>query len=157
MRRLLKTSCFFPGYGVTGEAGNYRVSNGTGAEANSSANGLNNYMNFSSSAPSRSRFMPSIPENGNEGTSLTNLENGQWRNGNSANSKEYDAAFPKDTWNDSSFNRLKRNRDGDSKMFSNFGGSENQVGCCFFCTSILVLFPYTTYIANVIFNSECGN
>ncbi|CAA3010271.1 transcription factor bHLH130-like [Olea europaea subsp. europaea] len=126
VRQSSSPAGFFSGYGVTGEAGNYRVSNGTGAEANSSANGLNNYMNFSSSAPSRSRFMPSIPENGNEGTSLTNLENGQWRNGNSANSKEYDAAFPKDTWNDSSFNRLKRNRDGDSKMFSNFGGSENQ-------------------------------
>ncbi|KAL2491536.1 Transcription factor bHLH [Abeliophyllum distichum] len=117
---------FFSGYGVTGEVGNYRVSNGTSAEANSSANSLNNYMNFSSSSPSKSRFMPSIPENGNEGISMDNPENGQWGNGDSANGKEYDATFPKDLWNDSSFNRMKRNRDGDSKMFSNFSGSENQ-------------------------------
>ncbi|CAI9764678.1 unnamed protein product [Fraxinus pennsylvanica] len=116
---------FFSGYGVTGEVGNYRVSNGTSAEAHSSANGLNNYLNFSSSSPSRSRVMPSIPENENEGISMHNPDDGQWRNDNSANGKGYDAAFPKRMWNDSSFNQLKRNRDGEPKMFSNFSGSKN--------------------------------
>lgn len=136
-------------YGVAGEVGNYRVGNGTSAEAHSSANGLNNYMNFSSSSPSRSRFMPSIPENGNEDISMHNSDNGQWRNANSANGKEYDATFSKSMWNESSFDQLKRNRDGDSKMFSNFCGSKNPVG--YICTLIFILFPNTTCIANVIF------
>ncbi|XP_022866848.1 transcription factor bHLH130-like [Olea europaea var. sylvestris] len=125
VRQSSSPAGFFSAYGVAGEVGNYRVGNGTSAEAHSSANGLNNYMNFSSSSPSRSRFMPSIPENGNEDISMHNSDNGQWRNANSANGKEYDATFSKSMWNESSFNQLKRNRDGDSKMFSNFCGSKN--------------------------------
>lgn len=59
--------------------------------------------------------MPSIPENVNETI-------------NGARSHENGHFFPQDSWNDASFNSLKRNRDADMKMFSNFNGLEDQVG-----------------------------
>ncbi|KAI3448921.1 hypothetical protein Pfo_005586 [Paulownia fortunei] len=125
VRQSSSPAGFFNGFGVMGEVGNYRVHNH--AEASSSAGGLSNHMNFSSGPSSSSRFMPSIPENGNESIGTCSPENGRSRNGNSANNgREYEAAFPGDSWNESPFNSLKRNRDGDLKMFSNFNGLENQ-------------------------------
>lgn len=102
------------GFGVMGEAGNYRVNP---AEDSSSAGGLSSSMNLSSAASSSSRFMPSIPETGNE--NAFSPENGRLQ-GN-------EAAFPHDSWNETPFNSSKRNRDGDLKMFSNFNGLEDQV------------------------------
>ncbi|KAK6120799.1 hypothetical protein DH2020_045462 [Rehmannia glutinosa] len=96
-------------FGVMGEIGNYKVQNHT--ESSPSATGLNNHINFSSAPSSSSRFMPSIPENVNESIPTISPENGRLRNGN-----------------ESHFNGLKRNRDGDLKMFSNFNGLENQNG-----------------------------
>ncbi|KAK6162921.1 hypothetical protein DH2020_002762 [Rehmannia glutinosa] len=112
------------GFGVMGEVGNYRVQNH--AKANSSANGMSNHMNFSSPPSSSTRFMPPIPENGNQNIISThNPENGQLRNGNNANTREFENVFSNDAWNDSPFNGLKRNRNGDLKMFSNFNGLDN--------------------------------
>ncbi|KAI3444974.1 hypothetical protein Pfo_001639 [Paulownia fortunei] len=128
VRQSSSPAGFCNGFGVMGEVGNYRVHNHAKANS-SSASGMTNHLNFSSGPSSSSRFMPSIPENGNDSIgTCNNLENGQFRNGNSAKGREFEAVFPHDSWNDSPFNSLKRNRDGDSKMFSNFNGLENQNG-----------------------------
>ncbi|XP_047958472.1 transcription factor bHLH130-like [Salvia hispanica] len=115
LRQSSSPAGFFNGFGLMGEAGNYRVHNP--AEDSSSACGLSSSMNLSSAASSSSRFMPSIPETGNE--NAFSPENGRLRNG---------AAFHHDSWNETSFNSLKRNRDGDAKMFSDFNGLENENG-----------------------------
>ncbi|KAL2478513.1 transcription factor bHLH [Forsythia ovata] len=115
VRQSSSPAGFFNGFGVMGEVGSYRISNH--AEANSPTNGLKNHVNFSSGSTSSSRFMPRIPENGNEDIGTSSPENG-----NGDNSTEYDTTLLKDSWNDSPFNSLKRNRDGDLKTFSNFNG-----------------------------------
>ncbi|KAK4414432.1 Transcription factor [Sesamum alatum] len=125
VRQSSSPAGFFNGYGVMGDVGNYRVQNQAKANA-SASNGMSIHMNFSSAPSSSSRYMPSIPENVNESISTRNPENGQSRNSNSGNGREYEAAFTHDSWNGSPFNNLKRNRDGDLKMFSNFNGLENQ-------------------------------
>ncbi|PIM98254.1 hypothetical protein CDL12_29268 [Handroanthus impetiginosus] len=128
VRQSSSPAGFFNGFGVLGDLGNYRVHNH--AKAYSSSSGMSNHMNFSSSGPSSSsRFMPSIPENGNE-TIITHNdpENGLLKNVNSSNGREFGVAFPNNSWNDSPFNGMKRNRDGDPKMFSNFNGLESQNG-----------------------------
>ncbi|XP_011087339.1 transcription factor bHLH130 [Sesamum indicum] len=127
VRQSSSPAGFFNGYGVMGEVGNYRVHNQAKANA-SASNGMSNHMNFSSAPCSSSRYMPSIPENVNESISTCNPENGQSRNSDSGNGREYEAGFTHDSWNGSPFNNLKRNRDGDLKMFSNFNGLENQNG-----------------------------
>lgn len=119
-----------------GEVGNYRVHNHS--KANSSS-----HTNFSSGPSSSSRFMPSIPENVNE---MRNPENGQLGDGDV---RDFEAVFPQDSWNDPPFNSLKRNRDGDAKMFSNFSGLDNQVrfSPSSFCCSVYCVGFFT----NVIF------
>nr|AKN09582.1 basic helix-loop-helix transcription factor [Salvia miltiorrhiza] len=109
---------FFNGYGIMGEVEDYRVQNHSKASS-SAAGGLSSHISFSSS-----RFMPSIPENVNESiaNATRNPENGQL---GSANAREFDALFPQDSWNDTPFSSLKRNRD---HMFSNFNGLESQSG-----------------------------
>lgn len=99
-----------------GEVGNYRVHN---SHSKGSSMSNSNHMNFSSAPPSStSRFMPSIPEN----------DHRQLGRASSANAREFEAVFPQDSWNDTSFNSLKRNRDDDdddndnAKMFSSFNG-----------------------------------
>ncbi|KAL8555484.1 hypothetical protein ACS0TY_003333 [Phlomoides rotata] len=109
IRQSSSPAGFFNGFGIMGEVGNYRVQNH--AEVSSSS----------------TRFMPSIPENGNGNDSIT-PGNNRLRNADSANSQEFDAAYPHDSWNDTSFNTLKRNHNGDPKMFSNFNELENQNG-----------------------------
>lgn len=112
-----------------GEVGNYRVHN-SHSKASSMSN--NNHMNFSSGPSSTSRFMPSIPENGNESiTTRSTPDHRQLGRANSASAREFEPMFPQDSWNDTSFNTLKRNRDDDddnAKMFSSFNGLDNQVG-----------------------------
>ncbi|KAL1539979.1 transcription factor bHLH130-like protein [Salvia divinorum] len=115
LRQSSSPAGFFNGFGLMGEAGNYRVQ--SPAEDSSSAGGLSSSMNLSSAASSSSRFMPSIPETGNE--NAFSPENGRLRN---------ETAFHHDSWNETSFNSLKRNRDGDAKMFSDFNGLENENG-----------------------------
>ncbi|XP_057800466.1 transcription factor bHLH130-like isoform X2 [Salvia miltiorrhiza] len=115
LRQSSSPAGFFNGFGVMGEAGDYRVPNP--AEDSSSVGGLSSSMNLTSAASSSSRFMPSIPETGNQ--DAFSPENGRLRN---------EPTFQHDSWNETSFNSLKRNRDGDSKMFSNFNGLDNENG-----------------------------
>ena len=114
------------GFDAVGEVGNFRSGNGTNGEASSSTGGLNNRLNFNSGPSSSSRFMPSIAENGNENGGTGSSEHRQLGNGNETN-QGYVSGFLNDTWNDSPFNSLKRNRDGDLKVYSSFNGLENQV------------------------------
>ncbi|KAL3815055.1 hypothetical protein ACJIZ3_016323 [Penstemon smallii] len=123
LRQSSSPAGFLNGYNVMGEVGNYKVQNHS--EASSSAN----QINFSSKNQSSNlRFMPSIPESGNENIiTRSSEENGRLRNCDSAaNGREFEASvFAHDSWNESPFNNLKRNRDGDLKMFN---GLENQNG-----------------------------
>ncbi|CAA0827123.1 Transcription factor bHLH130 [Striga hermonthica] len=99
------------------------------AHAISSTNGMSTHLNFSSPALcSRSmRLMPSVPNHVNQSMGTHNLENEQLRNGNNANVREFEAAFPHDSWNDSPFgDSLKRNRDGEMRAFMDFNGLDNQ-------------------------------
>ncbi|XP_057807678.1 transcription factor bHLH130-like [Salvia miltiorrhiza] len=118
VRQSSSPAGFFNGYGIMGEVEDYRVQNHSKASS-SAAGGLSSHISFSSS-----RFMPSIPENVNESiaNATRNPENGQL---GSANAREFDALFPQDSWNDTPFSSLKRNRD---HMFSNFNGLESQSG-----------------------------
>lgn len=108
------------------EVGSFRNSNGTSGEASSSTCGLSNHISFASGPSSSSRFMPSIAENGNETVGTGSPDHGQMGNGNQA-SQGYVSNYHNESWNDSSFNSLKRNRDGDLKMYSGFSGLESQV------------------------------
>lgn len=113
----LKSSMDSLGYGMIGEVESYNHSKATSSSVSNHHN-----INFSSAPSSSSRFMPSIPENVSETISGARAhENGHF--------------FPQDSWNnDASFSSLKRNRDGDMKMFSNFSGLEDQVGISPFCS-----------------------
>ncbi|CAA3004285.1 transcription factor bHLH130-like [Olea europaea subsp. europaea] len=104
---------FFNGFGVMEEVGNYRISNH--AETTSPTNGLKNHVDYSSGTAFSTRFMPSIPEKGDGNIGTSRAENGN-------NSRDYDSALLEDSWNVSPFNSMKRNRDGDLKMFSSFNG-----------------------------------
>ncbi|XP_051144367.1 transcription factor bHLH130-like isoform X2 [Andrographis paniculata] len=95
--------------------GNYSVNNH--ADKSSSHGTLGNHMAFSSGPSSSLRFMPSIPENGSERIGACGPETSQMRNDNSA--------FRQGSWNESQFKSLKRNRDSEDNMFSNFNGLEN--------------------------------
>ncbi|KAL3615376.1 hypothetical protein CASFOL_041037 [Castilleja foliolosa] len=98
----------FNGFGVMEEVGgDYRVHNHT--DTSSSAGGFTSSLNFSSGTSSSSRFLPTIPEIVNE-----NIPKNV-RSGNGKNS----------SWDEPP---LKRNRDGDLKVFSDFNGLENRSG-----------------------------
>ncbi|GFP98175.1 transcription factor bhlh130 [Phtheirospermum japonicum] len=122
------------GFGVMGDVGNYRSSvhnqpkpNISSANNNNNSNGMSTHINFSSAPSSSTRFMPTIPENGNQ--DIAAPENGQLRNGNNnnANARDFEPVFPHDTWNEPSFsNGLKRNRDGEMRMFSDFNNGETR-------------------------------
>ncbi|XP_027163636.1 transcription factor bHLH130-like [Coffea eugenioides] len=127
IRQSSSPAGFFSGFDAVGEVGNFRSGNGTNGEASSSTGGLNNRLNFNSGPSSSSRFMPSIAENGNENGGTGSSEHRQLGNGNETN-QGYVSGFLNDTWNDSPFNSLKRNRDGDLKGYSSFNGLENQDG-----------------------------
>lgn len=105
------------------EVGKFRSSNG---DTSSSTSGFNNHMNFSSGPSSSTRYMPSIAEDGSETVRAANQENVQLGNRNE-NGRGYAPGFSSESWNDSAFSSLKRNRDGDLKIFSDFNGLENQV------------------------------
>lgn len=102
------------GFAVMGDVANFRVSNGKASPTKR----LNGHINFSSGT---SRFMPQITENGNESSSPDNENLG---NDNSSNGF-YVPSFPNDSWNDSGFTGIKRNRDGEEK-FSGFNALESQ-------------------------------
>lgn len=134
-----------------GEVGDYRVHNHA-EDSSSAGGGLSSSMNLSSAPSSSSRFMPSIPESGNEneniGGGASSPENARLRNGDSVDDREYEAVFHHDSWNESHFNSMKRNRDGDLKMFSNFNGLENQVATLF---SLRILcMPMPSSISSVV-------
>ncbi|GER39384.1 basic helix-loop-helix (bHLH) DNA-bindingsuperfamily protein [Striga asiatica] len=108
VRQSSSPAGFFNGFDVTTEAIVHSQ-----AHAISSTNGMSTHLNFSS---------PSVQCIGTH-----NLENEQLRNGNNANLREFEAAFPHGSWNDSSFgNSLKRNRDGEMRVFMDFNGLDNQ-------------------------------
>lgn len=111
MRQSSSPAGFFNGFGVMGDVGSYTVHNHS--KANSSASGMSNHISFSSGPASGSRFMPTIPENGNDSIGTRS-------------DPEREAAFQHSSWNGSSFNSVKRNRDGELKMFSSFGALDNQ-------------------------------
>ncbi|KAL8062083.1 hypothetical protein ABFX02_02G123600 [Erythranthe guttata] len=125
LRQSSSPAGFFNGFGVMGDVGNYRVQ--SHAKPNSSSG--NHNMNFSSGPSSSSRFMPSIPENDQLLRNRNNNNTSANNNNNNGGREFEDVNFPQDSWNHSPpFNSLKRNRDGDPKMFSNFNGFENQNG-----------------------------
>ncbi|XP_073023395.1 transcription factor bHLH130-like [Primulina eburnea] len=95
---------FYSEFGIMGEVGNYRVQNGN--DPNPSSSGYINHMKFSPPPSSTSRFMPSIPENGNETRSS---ENGGFRN-----IEEFESLSTQDSWNDER-----------KKAFSNSNGLGN--------------------------------
>ncbi|KZV48733.1 hypothetical protein F511_26649 [Dorcoceras hygrometricum] len=115
-RQTSSPAGFLSGLGSMGGVGNFGIQ--SHAEPNSSR-GMNSQINFSSTPSSTtSRFMPTIPENCNESIVTTSSEDK--RSAQIIGSGEYEP------WNDSSFNGLKRTRNGDLKMFSSFNGLENQ-------------------------------
>ncbi|XP_073028800.1 transcription factor bHLH130-like [Primulina eburnea] len=118
-RQTSSPAGFLSELGSMGGLGNYRIQNH--AEHNSSR-GMNNQINFSSPpSTTTSRFMPAIPENCNESIITTSsVDKRSAQSTHIIDSREYEP------WNDSSFNVLKRTRDGDLKMFSGFNGLENQ-------------------------------
>ncbi|CAK9154895.1 unnamed protein product [Ilex paraguariensis] len=107
---------FFSGFSVS------RASNGTYREMNSSTGMLNNHFSFPSGPSSCSRFMPQIAENVSERIGTGSPENDNTTNGC------YVPSFSNDSWNDSMFTSLKRNRDGDVKMFPSLTALESQNG-----------------------------
>ncbi|KAL3537360.1 hypothetical protein ACH5RR_000726 [Cinchona calisaya] len=127
IRQSSSPAGFFSGFDAIGEVGNLRSGNGTNGEASSSTSGLNNHPHFTSGPSSGSRFMPSIAENGNEHAGTGSPDHGQLGNGNETN-RVFVSSYLNESWNDSPFNSLKRNRDGDMKMYSSFSGLENQDG-----------------------------
>lgn len=108
---------------------NLNVENGIAAMrdvgAPSSSSRLNNQINFSS-GPS-SRFMPQIAENGHKVVGTGSPDTGHLVNGNDTN-RGYDISTHNDSWNDSTFNSLKRSRNGDVTMYSNLNGFDSPNG-----------------------------
>ncbi|KAL6960035.1 hypothetical protein U1Q18_051169 [Sarracenia purpurea var. burkii] len=103
------------GFTVTrGDVGNFRVDNGTNGKG-SPTKRLNGHISFSS-GPSCSRFMPQICES-------SSPENGHL--GNNSNGF-YLSSSQNDSWSDSDFTGLKRNRDAEEKC-SGFHSLESQV------------------------------
>ncbi|GFP88796.1 transcription factor bhlh130, partial [Phtheirospermum japonicum] len=121
VRQSSSPAGFFNGFGVMGDVGNYRSSVHNQPKPNiSSANN-----NFSSAPSSSTRFMPTIPENGNQDIATTENEQLRNDNNNNANARDFEPVFPHDTWNESAFsNGLKRSRDVEMRMFSDFNNGE---------------------------------
>ncbi|KAA8515701.1 hypothetical protein F0562_018688 [Nyssa sinensis] len=115
------------GFSVMRDVGNFKLGNATDREVTPSTRNLNDHINFSSGPSSYSTFMPQIAENGNESIGLGSPENGRLGNGNGSN-RSYVPGFPNDSWNGSTFTSLKRNRDGDMKMFPGLNALETQNG-----------------------------
>ncbi|CAI9103138.1 OLC1v1001582C1 [Oldenlandia corymbosa var. corymbosa] len=107
IRQSSSPAGFFSGYDGMREVGNFRNGNGINGEASPATGVLNNQMNFTSGSSSSSRFMPTIAENGTE-----MLGHG---------SPDHVSGYH------TSFNSMKRNRDGDLKMFSGFSGLDTHV------------------------------
>ncbi|GAA0165991.1 basic helix-loop-helix transcription factor [Lithospermum erythrorhizon] len=129
LRQSSSPAGFFAGFDVMREMGSFRPNNGTLGESISTTSGLSNHMDFTSPPSATSRFMPSIAENANENMGTGSPKGGQFRNGANPNGRSYVPSFANGSWNDpTSSNSLKRNRDGDMKMFSSFNGFENQNG-----------------------------
>ncbi|KAK1401244.1 Basic helix-loop-helix transcription factor [Heracleum sosnowskyi] len=84
-------------------------------EVNTTASRLSNHVDYSSRSSSKSRFMPHTTENYNEKIGTSCQQNGQFSSGQN---REWSS--------DSTFNGLKRNRDGEVKMLSNTKGLNNQ-------------------------------
>uniref|UniRef100_A0A5B7B1P2 BHLH domain-containing protein n=1 Tax=Davidia involucrata TaxID=16924 RepID=A0A5B7B1P2_DAVIN len=115
------------GFAVMRDVGNFKMENATDGEVTLSTRRLNDHINFSSGPSSYSTFMPQIAENGNESIWVGTPESGHLGNGNGSN-RTYVPGFPNDSWNGSTFTSLKRNREGDVKMFSSINALETQNG-----------------------------
>lgn len=121
--------------GVQHRYDNVGVSYGVGVSLSSGNGGSNLIRQSSSPAGFFNGFMREV---GNFGASVgTNREASTSTNGfsnhisystaQSSSSNFMPSIAENESWNDSSFNSLKRNRDGDLKMFSNnFSGMTNQ-------------------------------
>ncbi|KAK3003022.1 hypothetical protein RJ639_020188 [Escallonia herrerae] len=108
------------GFAATRNVGTFQASNRANMETGLSSTRLSNHMNFS-------RFGPQIAETGNGSIGTGSPKNGQFGNGNETNKGSH-PSIPSDPWNGSTFTSLKRNRDGDLKMFSSMNGLETQNG-----------------------------
>lgn len=100
---------------------NFSAANGVNGKS-SPSRGLNDHINFSSGQPLAPRYMPQIPENGNESTNLANVN---LVNGQSGN-EFYLPSFQNDSWNESSLSGVKRTRESDDK-FSGCNAMDSQV------------------------------
>ncbi|KAM7512312.1 hypothetical protein LguiB_011187 [Lonicera macranthoides] len=112
------------GFAAVRDVGSIRGNNRIGVEASATTSRLSNQMNFSSGPSSCSRFSPHIAENGIENAGRRSPDNAHMGNSNDAN-RCYIPSIPND-WNNSTFNGLKRNRDGNMKMFSSSNGFDTQ-------------------------------
>ncbi|KAB2594687.1 transcription factor bHLH130-like [Pyrus ussuriensis x Pyrus communis] len=130
VRQSSSPAGFFPnltvdnGFNVMKDSAGYRAGNGVSGEASPSTSRLGNQLNFSSRPSSYSHRMPRIAENenGNSGEGLGDA--------NGSNS-HYHSSFPNDSWENSSFNDLKRARDNDGNKFSTsiaFKSQNNDLG-----------------------------
>lgn len=127
------------------DVGSIRGNNRIGVEASATTSRLSNQMNFSSGPSSCSRFSPHMAENGIENAGRRSPDNARMGNSNDAN-RCYIPSIPND-WNNSTFNGLKRNRDGDMKMFSSSNGLDTQVVYHFWIVSRISLFAYELWLS----------
>ncbi|KAG9153007.1 hypothetical protein Leryth_024740 [Lithospermum erythrorhizon] len=119
LRQSSSPAGFFAGYDISREIENFRSIGGS----NSTSNGVNNQLNFTSFESTAPCFMPSIPEIRNESSGTGSSKDGQLRNGTNPNGRSY---IP-NSWIESSSTSLKRNLGGDLK-FSSFSELENEKG-----------------------------
>lgn len=137
VRQSSSPAGFFSGFNAM-RGGEVRKFSNNGETCSSSNSGLNNHqLNFASTPSSSSRYMPSIAEHGNETVEASSPDNVQLvGNRDETSMAAYtSAAFSTEPWNEPpppapvpAFSILKRNRDGDFKMFSDFNRLENQDG-----------------------------
>lgn len=87
---------------------------------------LNNHMNLASMSPCNSTFMPIIATNGNDCVGVGKQEDGQLSTWSNFDKDFASSHFSRKSWDDSQFNSLKRDRDGEIKMLSGYNVLENQ-------------------------------
>ncbi|KAF5738368.1 transcription factor bHLH [Tripterygium wilfordii] len=114
------------GFSMARDLGNFGASGGIKGEVSSMTCRLNSHVNFASSS-SRLRLMPQIAEAGDECIGASIPENGSLGNSNSRHIHSH-LNFANDTWEDTSFNSLKRVRESDGNTLSGLNHLESQTG-----------------------------
>ncbi|KAF5752677.1 transcription factor bHLH [Tripterygium wilfordii] len=112
------------GFSMAKDLRNFGASGSIKGEVCSMTSKLNNPMNFASGASSsRLRLMPQIAETGDECIGASSPENESL--GNSRTTHGH-LNFANDTWEDSSFNSMKRVRESDGNIFSGLNPFQSQ-------------------------------